>query len=216
MTSRDLAGEIGGDVARMLRIGVDVDDVLVESLPAYLAAFRRRFQRDVPLAEAAWEIFRRFPEIASSAMWEFYAELDAARFLASRPVYREAAGGVRALAEAGHRLVVVTGRLAKNAGETRQLLAEAGLLELFEALIHRDGEASAMEFKPRIVRERRLDLLIDDELHVAKAVACLPVPVLLFDRPWNQGDLPAGILRVHTWEDVLRAVALHAQSPPAA
>jgi dihydroflavonol-4-reductase len=49
------------------------------------------------------------------------------------------------------------------------------ILELFEALIHRDGEASAMEFKPRIVRERRLDLLIDDELHVAKAVAGLPV-----------------------------------------
>jgi uncharacterized HAD superfamily protein len=200
----------------MLRIGVDVDDVLVESLPAYLEAFCRRFQRDVPVAEAAWEIFRRFPDIPARAIWDFYAELDATKFLASRPVYAEAAAGVRALAEGGHRLVVVTGRLAKNAGETRQLLAGASLLDLFEALIHRDGEATAAEFKARIVREQRLDLLIDDELHVAKAVAALPVPVLLFDRPWNRGDLPTGVARVHTWGDILRAVGTLTPPSPAA
>ncbi len=203
-------------MGRLLRIGVDVDDVLVESLPAYLEAFWRRFGYKVPIAEAAWEIFRHFPDIPRSDIQDFYAELDATDFLGTRPVYPEAVGGVRALAEAGHRLVVVTGRLAKNAGDTRRLLGRIGLLELFETLVHRDGEATAMVFKPRVIREQRLDLLIDDELHVAEAVARLPVPVLLFDRPWNQGELPAGITRVQAWDEILRRVADYAASKPAA
>ncbi|MBI3085740.1 MAG: hypothetical protein HYY88_08470, partial [candidate division NC10 bacterium] len=44
-----------------LRIGIDVDDVLAESLPGYLEAFRRRFGHDVRIEDAAWEIFRRYP-----------------------------------------------------------------------------------------------------------------------------------------------------------
>jgi hypothetical protein len=47
-------------MAQTLRIGIDVDDVLAESLPAYLEAFRRRFGREVKIEEAAWEIFRRY------------------------------------------------------------------------------------------------------------------------------------------------------------
>ncbi len=197
----------GENVARLLRIGIDVDDVLVESLPPYLEAVHRRFGRAVRVEDAAWEIFRRFPDIPQVEIQAFYAGLDATDFLGTRPVYPEAVRGVRALVEAGHRLVVVTGRLAKNADDTRRLLAGAGLLDLFEAVVHRDGEATAVVFKPRVIREQGLDLLIDDELHVAEAVARLPVPVLLFDRPWNQGDLLPGITRVRAWGEILRRVA---------
>ena len=80
------------------------------------------------------------------------------------------------------------------------------MVDLFEELVHRDGETAA-EYKPRIVRELRLDLLIEDELHVALAAAEVPVPVLLFDRPWNQADLPCGMRRVSSWDEVRRHVA---------
>ena len=68
----------------------------------------------------------------------------------------------------------------------------------------------AAQYKPRIVRELRLDLLIEDELHVALAAAEVPIPVLLFDRPWNQADLPIGVTRVLTWDQVRRLVAAQA------
>ncbi len=189
----------------ILRIGVDVDDVLVESLPSYVEAFRSYFGRDVKIEDAAWEIFARYPEISAGEMWRFFAKLDETDFLGTRPVYPEAAAAMRALAAAGHRLVVVTGRLLAHRDHTRRLLQRAGILGLFDDLVHRDGEA-ATAYKPRVVREQRLDVLIEDELRVAAAAALVPVPVLLFDRPWNQGALPRGVTRVTSWAHVLRCV----------
>jgi len=196
-------------VPSTLRIGIDVDDVLAESLPGYLEAFRRRFGHDVKLEDAAWEIFRRYPEISAAQMWGFFSELEASDFLGTRPVYPEAANAMRTLAAEGHRLFVVTGRLSQHQEHTRRMLQRAGLLELFEELVHRDGEPSA-EYKPRIVRELKLDLLIEDELHVALAAAEVPIPVLLFDRPWNRADLSPGITRVTDWDQVLRLIAAQA------
>ena len=192
-----------------LRIGIDVDDVLAESLPGYLEAFRRRFGREVRIEEAAWEIFRRYPDISATQMWGFFSELEASDFLGTRPVYPEAVNAVKALVIDGHRLFVVTGRLTQHRDHTRRLLQRAGLLELFEDLVHRDHEAAA-DYKPRIAREMKLDLLIEDELHVALAAAAVPIPVLLFDRPWNQAELPAGVTRVMDWNQALGVVAAQA------
>ena len=194
-----------------LRIGVDVDDVLAESLPGYLEAFRRRFGHEVKIEEAAWEIFRRYPEISATQMWGFFSELEASDFLGTRPLYPEAVEAVRTLSATGHRLFVVTGRLSQHREHTRRLLERAGLLGVFEELVHRDGEP-APEYKTRMVRELRLDLLIEDELPVALAAAAVPIPVLLFDRPWNRGELPTGLTRVTDWSQVLHLVAGQASS----
>ena len=196
-------------VRETLRIGIDVDDVLTESLPGYLDAFRRYFGHEVRIEDAAWEIFRRYPQISASRIGEFFAELEAADFLGTRPIYPEAVAAIRLLAAANHRLVVVTGRPATHREHTRRLLRGAGILECFEDLVHRDGEAAAV-YKPRIVRERRLDLLIEDERALALATAKASAPVLLFDRPWNQGELPQGVTRVKTWDEVRRLVEAHA------
>ncbi len=192
-----------------LRIGIDLDDVLAESLPGYLEAFRRRFGHEVRIEEAAWEIFRRYPEISATQLGGFFEELEANNFLSTRPVYPEAVRAVKALAADGHRLFVVTGRLTQHRAQTRRLLQQAGLLAFFEALVHRGGEAPA-EYKPRIARELKLDLLIEDELHVALAAAEVPIPVLLFDRPWNRAALPPGITRVADWDHALRLIAAQA------
>ena len=198
---------------RGLRIGIDVDDVLAESLPGYLEAFRRRFGHAVKIEEAAWEIFRRYPEISVTQMWGFFSELEASDFLGTRPLYPEAVEAVRSLSASGHRLFVVTGRLSQHREHTRRLLRQAGLLDTFEELVHRDGEPTD-KYKTRIVRELRLDLLIEDELHVALAAATVPIPVLLFDRPWNQGELPTVITRVTEWSQVVRLIAAQAASRP--
>src|SRR5574337_707841 len=131
-----------GSMPATLRIGIDVDDVLAESLPGYLEAFRRRFGREVRIEEAAWEIFRRYPEISATQMWGFFCELEAGDFLGTRPLYPEAVEAVRTLSASGHRLFVVTGRLSQHREHTHRLLRQAGLLDVFEDEI---GRASCRE-----------------------------------------------------------------------
>ena len=69
-----------------VRIGVDIDDVLVDALPHFVAAFNAAFGKAVPLEEADWDIFRAFPEIPLPARRAFWRTLEEQRFLFQRPV----------------------------------------------------------------------------------------------------------------------------------
>jgi uncharacterized HAD superfamily protein len=188
-----------------MRIGIDIDDVMADSLPAYLAAFNRRFGLQVPVTEAAWEVFRRYPEIPSTAIGEFFAELYRADFLGSRPLLPGAKEGVEGLHRAGHHLFIVTGRLRQDREITERWMERTGLAAFFHEIVDRDGVAAPLH-KRRAAERLRLDALLEDEYAVAVAAAAASVRVLLFDQPWNQGPLPSPAVRIRSWSDVLRVV----------
>ncbi|MFQ5848739.1 MAG: HAD family hydrolase [Candidatus Methylomirabilales bacterium] len=185
----------------ILRIGIDIDDVLADSLPAYLRAFNRRFGLEIPEAEAGWEIFRRYPEIPADELEAFFAELYRADFLGSRPLVPGAREGVERLHRAGHCLFIITGRLRRDRDITARWMGQAGLSAFFEAIVDRDGTDAPLH-KRRAVEELRLDVLLEDEYAVALAAAEIAGRVLLFDRPWNQGSLPGHAVRIHSWSEV--------------
>jgi uncharacterized HAD superfamily protein len=189
-----------------MRIGIDIDDVLADSLPHYLQAFNRRFGLSVGLAEAAWQIFDRFPEIDPRDGEDFFSELVEAGFFGSRPLLPDAKEAVERLAREGHRLFIITGRAPRDAAVTRVWLDRVGLLPRFEAVLHRAREPVGRH-KSGAARELDLHLFIEDELPVAAAVAETAIPVLLFDRPWNRGPHPPAVRRVRSWAQVLEHVA---------
>ena len=185
-----------------MKIGIDLDDVLAESLPHYLRAFNNRFGVTIDLTEAAWRIFDRFPQIPRREAHTFFSELIEAGFFSSRPLMPGAREAVESLAEGGHRLFVVTGRATRDEAATRNWLERVGLLRHFGAVVH-NGMEPVGRYKARAASELQLDLFIEDELVVATSVAETAIPVLLFDHPWNQGALPANMQRVRSWTEVL-------------
>jgi len=46
-------------------------------------------------------------------------------------------------------------------------------------------------------------LMIDDALHNAQSVGEQGIPVLLMNQPWNQGELPINTTRVMGWKEVV-------------
>ncbi|MFQ5989862.1 MAG: HAD family hydrolase [Candidatus Methylomirabilales bacterium] len=185
-----------------MRIAIDVDDVLADSLPEFLAAFNRRFGLQLSVTEAGWEVFRRYPEIPPEAVRAFFAELYQADFLGSRPLLPGAREGVEQLHRDGHRLFIITGRLQHDRDITERWLIKTGLSAFFQEVVHRDGTDAPLH-KRQAAERLRLDVLLEDEYQVATAAAELPVRVLLFDRPWNQGPLPSQVVRIHSWPDVI-------------
>ena len=189
-----------------MRIGVDIDDVLVETMPGYLRAFEERFGRRVPLALASWDPFERFPEIPAAERLAFFDHLRRSRFMFTRPVKPDAAPAVRALAAAGHTLIIVSGRPVPHLAETEAMLEGMGIRDCFTEIVHRDGE-TIPDYKGRAAGELGLDVLVEDEFPAARAVARAGVAVLLMDRPWNQGPLPPRIVRVASWAEALTRLA---------
>ncbi len=185
-----------------MKIGIDLDDVLADSLPHYVQALNRRFGLSIDLADAAWRIFDRFPQIPRREAHSFFSELIEDGFFLSRPLLPGAKEAVQSLAEAGHRLFIVTGRATRDAATTRDWLEQVGLLRHFNGVIH-NGMEPVSRYKSAVASRLQLELFIEDELAVAIAVAETAIPVLLFDRLWNQGALPDTMQRVRSWTEVL-------------
>ena len=188
-----------------MKIGIDLDDVLADSLPHYVQALNRRFGLAIDLVEAEWRIFDRFPQIPRREAHSFFSELIEDGFFSSRPLLPGAREAVESLAEEGHRLFIVTGRATRDAATTNEWLEQVGLLRHFSAVVH-NGIEPVSRYKSGAAFILQLDLFIEDELEVATAVAKKAIPVLLFDRPWNQGPLPKNMQRVRSWPEVLSRI----------
>ena len=190
-----------------MKIGIDLDDVLADSLPHYVQALNRRFGLSIDLADAAWRIVDRFPQIPRREAHSFFSELIEDGFFSSRPLLPGAREAVESLAEEGHRLFIVTGRATRDAATTRDWLEQVGLLRHFYGVVH-NGMEAVSRYKSGVASRLQLDLFIEDELAVAIAVAETATPVLLFDRPWNQGALPDTMQRVRSWTEVLARIGV--------
>ena len=202
-------GAAGG--GRALRIGVDLDDVLAESLPGYLEAFERRFGIHIALGQARWELFDGQTHLTAADREAFYAELMRADFLGGRPPDPAGLAVIRQLHAAGHTLVLVTSRPLAFEPVTRRWLGRHGIAECFAAVVHRDGPRGPI-FKPEVARERALELFVEDELPVAVALAAAGVRVLLMDHPWNRGPRPEGLIPVTSWAEALEQIARAARA----
>ena len=189
-----------------MKIGIDIDDVLADSLPYYTRAFNQRFGLQIDLADAAWRIFDRFPRISRQEAHDFFSGLIEAGFFSSRPLLPGAKEAVESLSEDGHRMFIITGRAPQDEAITRSWLTHVGLLSRFEAVIHRAREP-VDRHKSGAASGLQLDVFIEDELAVATAVAETAIPVLLYDQPWNRGVLPGNVCRIRSWTEALIQIA---------
>ncbi len=189
-----------------MKIGIDLDDVLADSLPHYLHAFNKRFSLDVELADAAWRITDRFPHIPRQEADDFFTQLIADGFFLSRSLIPYAKEAVETLADDGHDLYIITGRTPRDEQITMDWLTRVGVRSYFEAVVHRTRDP-VERHKADVASGLALSLFIEDELAVALAVAETAIPVLLFDRPWNQGLLPDNVCRIGSWYEALTQIA---------
>ncbi len=189
-----------------MKIGIDLDDVLADSLPHYLRAFNRRFGLDVELADGAWRIADRFPQILRQEADDFFTELIEGGFFSSRSLIHHAKEAVETLADDGHNLYIITGRTPRDERTTMDWLTRVGVRSYFEAVVHRTRDP-VERHKADVASGLALSLFIEDELTVALTVADAAIPVLLFNRPWNQGPLPGNVRRIESWHEALTQIA---------
>lgn len=61
--------------------------------------------------------------------------------------------------------------------------------------------------KGEVAKEFGIEIFVEDALKNAEDVASYDIPVLLFDSPWNQGEVKAPITRVHSWDEIIKVLS---------
>ena len=190
-----------------MKIGIDLDDVLVGFVPAFLLHYNRRYKTAFSRADVwsyhFWEVFGIPKDETLRRVFAFLDSPDA-DYLDPIAGARE---GIAAIAD-GNELHVITARQDRFALMTSCCLAEHfdDVFEDVHFANHFSDDASHLS-KGVICDRLGIDVFIDDSLANAIESASPERKVLLFDAPWNaSAHLTPSITRVRSWEDIVSTI----------
>ena len=177
-----------------LKVGLDIDGVVSDSFPVFLKELNRYYGKDVK------EITNYDMSGAFGVDWDdmsrFFCDHMEFLFSAPKPM-KGAVEGINCLLEAGHEIIYVTARSCGAEEKVTYRWFKNNNIYMKKAYF--TGGAT----KKEVVRENAIDVFVDDVLTNAEEIASLGVPVLLMDSPYNQGELPQGVIRCYSWDDIL-------------
>ena len=191
----------------MLPIYVDMDDVLAESTRAYVDIVKQLFGREVSydrITTFDLKISFGFTQAEFDHFFDVVHHPDA--ILSFAPI----TGAIEVLsgwADRGIEIAVVTGRLASCYDASLEWLTRHGVP--FNSLTMVDKYSRPNNDKGCAISLHQLSrmkfhLAIEDSLDMATFLTrTMGVPVLLFDRPWNQSaELDPMVQRCNSWTHV--------------
>jgi uncharacterized HAD superfamily protein len=188
-----------------MRIGLDFDDVVADSMQAiidlhnreYGTSFKKEDASTLPLADR--EKWGGTKEEWSAKMDDF---LSTDHLADLNPV----AGVIPAIEELKkhHELYIVTGREDTVATEQWIVMHFPETFKGVHYANHLSSDPSTHIKKSVICKEHGIELYIEDVVANAKDCAEAGIKVFLFDQPWNQGALPPNVERVKSWEEIVR------------
>ncbi|MBI1968664.1 hypothetical protein HYS49_02030 [Candidatus Woesearchaeota archaeon] len=187
-----------------MNIGVDLDEVLADSLPALLqyhnSTYGTSLTKDLFTSYHFWETWGGTREEAIRKVYDFHKTLF---FRSIKPV--EGSQEAISSLQKNNKLFVITSRQRDIAEATEKWILHH-FLDAFSG-VHFTNEYSLTGVpttKAKICEELGVSLMIEDSLDYAIDCVTSQRIVLLFDRLWNKSsELPDGIYRVHSWKQIM-------------
>lgn len=187
----------------MATIALDVDDLLVEQVPALLAAYNRKYNdnlRPADLKTWGWAQYTR--PICGDKLYELFTPQ---LYVDAVPV-DGALAGVQLLREMNHKIIFVTSGPLGIAQAKQDWLKWWGFLK--GQGVYGDGRIYEEFFQVNDKAAIRADWLIDDRV---ETITKFPGSTILFSRPWNKSwtvnsaPMPDGIRheRFDTWAAIV-------------
>lgn len=191
-----------------MKIGIDIDNVISDSYPAYLEKFNKNFGTNLTLEEM--KQVNTFPQIKGVSQKVVDAFVDKLlsdfEFQLSLPPVNEAKKVISNWQRMNYHLHYITARPKHIKQATLKWLENHGFVKKREVLkmnayfdSRNPPPKSDPEYKKEVVEEHGIELLIEDHPEVARI---MDIDVFLIDKPWNQGKLPENVIRVKSWKEI--------------
>lgn len=182
-------------------IAVDFDDVLMDFFPSMIDFFNAKEntnhkKEDLKsfYLESIWNCTK---EEALDKILHFY-ELE--KDLDLKPIHGSI-DAIRKIKEKNN-LIVITGR-PKHTLKYMQDWLGKHYPGIFDDIFFTNFFFGGKKTKSEICREVGAEIIIDDSLIFIENASEHGVQALLFNAPWNQGELPENVTRVHSWGEIL-------------
>lgn len=197
-------------------IAVDIDDVTVDFVPTFLAYHNHTHKTRVKLDDVCSFHLHKVLNIDTVTLEQRVLEFVRSPWHGMIPPMP---GAVDSLAHLStqYELHNVTSRVETYSDETHILLQTLFPPTTFKRAHFTNGfgehHGLTKQSKGEVCRKIRAPVLIEDALtHAQHAVDC-GVTVLLFDRPWNRDCTPGGMIRVHTWKQIVTWIETYMKEP---
>lgn len=200
--------------SRAFTIGIDFDDVLIASADRTTELYNQLYDThltrddwyDDPTITKPWAV-DSFSEVIERVM-----QLHSMPEFADVQPIKDAQRVLRSLKDAGHSLIVITGRPAQLRVHT-QLLVDKYYKDIFNELYFTDhfSHEGQRISKGEIAITLGLTHFIDDVIQHANDVAKKGVKTILFsdNYKWNQAKADDDVIRLGSWQEV--GVFLHGE-----
>jgi uncharacterized HAD superfamily protein len=191
-----------------MRIGIDFDDTVAASIEAIIKLHNRDFDTNYKREDATvWHL----EDLWGIDKDVFQARLD--EFFSAKNVeYLDPVAGaipaIDALKAAGHELYIITAR-HDDYVEATELWLKLHFSDTFKGIHYghsRSEDPAKKRLKSAICKELGIELLIDDHMNNAIDCSAQGINFFLLDQPWNQGELPPGVTRVFSWDEIVKKI----------
>ena len=175
----------------MIIIGIDIDNTICDSYPAYLEKYNLKYQKEVQLSEVL--DFYYLNDLTDKEGAEFGGLIDelvlSEEFQISLLPVGEAQKVIREWTDQGHLVHYVTARPVQMRKVTGQWLEKHGFwhkgtrLDLFD---EKNGFKSDVDYKVSIAKKFSIRLFIEDAGQIAKAMK-IPRTLISLKKAWTSG-----------------------------
>jgi len=185
---------------KKLKIGIDIDDVILDFVPSFINYYNLRFGSSIILADMVtpnlWEIFVLNKPGFSEMLDEFH-ETDFYKKMPFVAGFKENLGKLK-----DFDLQIITSRHDKNKEMTWEWFRKEIPGFNIPILFSGDFYGGALT-KEQICNKFGINILIEDHPIYALNCAQNGTKVLLMDKPWNQNCEHENIIRVKNWREIL-------------
>jgi uncharacterized HAD superfamily protein len=187
-----------------MRIGIDVDEVLAETIVSILEhhneKYKTNFSKEDVLVYELWKTWGGTREESSKKVDEYF---ESEKFSSLLPI-EEAKEVIKSLGK-NHELFVVTSRPNMVQKQTIEWL-EQHFPSTFKKVLftnHWDKNSpNKLITKAELCEKEKIEIMIEDNSSYASECAKVCKKVILMDQPWNRKDtFLKNVIRIHSWKE---------------
>lgn len=187
-----------------MRIGIDLDDVLVQFLPSLIEFHNNKYGTDLKLDQFAsyqfWETWGGTKEEAIQKVYDFHKT----PYFSNMPPVIGSQDAIKSLSEK-HELYVITSRQNDVAILTRKSV-QTHFPDSFSEInfTNHYSQNSHSRTKKEICDSLGIDIMIEDSADYA--ISCLDNgrKIFLINQPWNvKRFIPQEVSRVNSWQEIV-------------